>query len=154
RDWLERQLARPPRPLRLGLQRDDCVWVGGIARPLPRVASLERWYRGRARAEAEKLAAEGARRLGVRHGRPSVRDQRTRWGSCSTKGTLSFNWRLILAPRAVFAYVVAHELCHLVRHDHSPSFWDVVGTLRPGFEHERRWLSEHGHELLAYRVPS
>jgi predicted metal-dependent hydrolase len=153
RDWLERQLARPPRPFRLGLQRDDCVWASGVPQPVPAVASLDAWYRERARAEATALAGEGAECLGTSFARIAIRDQRTRWGSCSTRGTLSFNWRLILAPRRIFAYVVAHELCHLVRHDHSPAFWRLVGALRPSYEEERRWLNEHGHELLAYRVP-
>ena len=121
--WLERQLAKPPRPFRLGLQRDDCVWIGGEARPLPAVSRLERWYREEARREAGRLAELGAVRLGVAYAGIAIRDQRTRWGSCSTRGTLSFNWRLILAPGTVFAYVVSHELCHLVWQDHSPAFW-------------------------------
>jgi predicted metal-dependent hydrolase len=152
--WLERQLAKPPLPFRLGLQRDDCVWIGGEPRPLPGVPELGRWYREQARAETLRLARHGAGRLGVAYGAVTIRDQRTRWGSCSPRGTLSINWRLILAPCSILAYVVAHELCHLVRRDHSAAFWRLVAGLRPGYEEERRWLDEHGHELLAYRVPA
>jgi predicted metal-dependent hydrolase len=152
RGWLERQLAKPPLELRLGLQRDDCVWFYGEPVPLPD-APAERWYRERAREEAARLATACAGRLGVRYRTLTVRDQRTRWGSCSTRGTLSVNWRLILAPPPILAYVVAHEVCHLVRHDHSREFWRLVAELRPAYADERGWLNEYGHELLAYRPP-
>ena len=94
-------------------------------------------------------AAEAAR-LGVRYARIRIADQRTRWGSCSRTGTLSFNWRLVLAPHPVLEYAAVHELCHLVVSDHSPGFWQVVERARPGYREERRWLRDHGHELLAY----
>ena len=79
------------------------------------------------------------------------RDQRTRWGSCSSRGTLSFNWRLALAPLEVLDYVVVHELCHLREANHSPRFWRLVGERRPGWREQRAWLREHGAELLAFR---
>jgi predicted metal-dependent hydrolase len=153
RAWLERQLARPPQPFVLGLQRDDVVWLGGLPRSLPSTRPLERWYRDQARVLVGAAAAEEARRLGVTYGRLSIRDQRTRWGSCSTAGTLSFSWRLVLAPRDVLDYVVVHELCHRLRHDHSRAFWTLVASARPTFARERAWLARHGRELLAYRVP-
>jgi len=152
--WLERQLARPPLELRLGLQRDDVVWIGGLALPRPDVADLGTWYREQARHDLERAVERESVRLGVRPLGIAVRDQRTRWGSCSPRGLLSFNWRLILAPPAILAYVVVHELCHLRRHDHSPAFWRLVARARPTYLAEKRWLSDHGHELLAYRVPS
>jgi predicted metal-dependent hydrolase len=154
REWLERQLAKPAAEFRLGLQRDDVVWLGGMALPRPRVADLGRWYREQARADLERAAARESVRLRVGYRRLSVRDQRTRWGSCSTRGSLSFNWRLVLAPPAVLAYVVVHELCHLRRHDHSRAFWRLVEEARPTYREERVWLAEHGRELLAYRVPA
>jgi predicted metal-dependent hydrolase len=94
-----------------------------------------------------------SKRLNVSYRSLSIRDQRSRWGSCSNRGVLSFNWRLICAPQAVLNYVVVHELCHIVRHDHSPVFWQMVALARPTFRDERAWLAEHGHELLAYCVP-
>jgi predicted metal-dependent hydrolase len=83
----------------------------------------------------------------------AIRDQRTRWGSCSPRGALSFNWRLVLAPPEVLAYVVVHELCHRLRHDHSRAFWRLVEGAWPTYCEERAWLDEHGAELLAYRPP-
>jgi predicted metal-dependent hydrolase len=153
RAWLERQLSKPPKIFHLGLQRRDVAWVGGLALPLPRVPSLEAWYREQAREEVTRAVEREAPRLGVTYTRVTIRDQQTRWGSCSKVGALSFNWRLIVAPPAILNYVVVHELCHRIRHDHSPEFWELVAEARPTFAEERAWLSEHGPELLAYRVP-
>ncbi len=153
RAWLQLQLARAARPPALGLQRDDVVWIGGLALAVPRVASVEAWYREQARVELERVVGHESRRLHVSYESLSIRDQRSRWGSCSARAALSFNWRLILAPQAVLAYVVVHELCHVLRHDHSRVFWQLVALARPSFREDRRWLAENGHELLAYRVP-
>jgi predicted metal-dependent hydrolase len=152
-EWLARQLARPVAPFRLGLQRDDVVWVRGVSQPLPRVARLGEWYREQARREARSAADALTARLGLAYRALAIRDQRTRWGSCSSAGRLSVNWRLVLAPGEILDYVVAHEVCHLIRHDHSAAFWREVAAARPTFQAERRWLAEHGRELLAYRVP-
>jgi predicted metal-dependent hydrolase len=154
RAWLERQLAKPPKIFQLGLQRNDVAWIGGLALPLPQVPSLAAWYREQARAEIVRNVEREAARLGVTYTRLSIRDQQTRWGSCSRGGALSFNWRLVVAPSAILAYVVVHELCHRIRHDHSPEFWALVAGVRPTYAEERAWLAEHGPELLAYRVPA
>ncbi len=153
RAWLARELAKPAKELALGLQRDDVVWIGGFALALPNVPSVDAWYREQARVEVERVLRRESKRLNVSYRSLSIRDQRSRWGSCSNRGVLSFNWRLICAPQAVLNYVVVHELCHIVRHDHSPVFWQMVALARPTFRDERAWLAEHGHELLAYRVP-
>jgi predicted metal-dependent hydrolase len=153
RAWLERELAKPPKMFHLGLQRDDVVWIGGLALPAPPLPSLEHWYREQARAELTRVVAREAQRLGVTFSRVTVRDQSTRWGSCSKAGALSFNWRLVVAPSAILTYVVVHELCHRIRHDHSTEFWAAVAAARPTYKEERDWLAEHGPELLAYRVP-
>lgn len=84
----------------------------------------------------------------VTFGGITVRDQKTRWGSCSGKGTLSFNWRLMLAPPAVLDYVVVHELCHLTHMDHSKAFWALVESVCPDYRVHRKWLKEHGQELI------
>jgi predicted metal-dependent hydrolase len=108
-----------------------------------------------ARAAARELVTmvldEEAPALGVRYGRIQIRDQRTRWGSCSARGTLSFNWRLALAPFEVLDYVVVHELCHLREPNHSARFWRLVGSRRPGWRRQRDWLTAYGPELLAFR---
>jgi predicted metal-dependent hydrolase len=108
-----------------------------------------------ARAAARELVTmvleEEAPALGVGYGRVQIRDQRTRWGSCSARGTLSFNWRLALAPFEVLDYVVVHELCHLREPNHSARFWRLVASRRPGWRRQRDWLTAHGPELLAFR---
>lgn len=77
----------------------------------------------------------------------TVRDQKTRWGSCSSRGTLSFNYRLIFAPPRVLDYVVVHELCHLTHMNHSPYFWGMVEQIMPDYRVYKTWLKEHGDEL-------
>jgi predicted metal-dependent hydrolase len=80
-----------------------------------------------------------------------IGSQRTLWGSCSPRGNLSFNWRLVLAPFDVLDYVVVHELCHLHVPDHSARFWRLVERQRPAWREQRDWLREHGPEVLAFR---
>ena len=133
RDWLARQLAVAPAPT--------------LAFP----PLTEQEGRRRTRAAVEALAPAEAARLGVSYRRVVVRDQRTRWGSCSSRGTLSFNWRLALAPADVLDYVVVHELCHLREPNHSRRFWRAVERARPDYARHERWLRDHGWELLAYR---
>jgi len=91
--------------------------------------------------------------IGVRCRRIAIRDTRSRFGSASSAGSLSFSWRLVLAPRRILDYVVVHELCHLVHLDHSRRFWSLVERVRPDFREQRDWLGDHGWELLAYRPP-
>jgi predicted metal-dependent hydrolase len=97
------------------------------------------------------LVEDEARELGVEPKRLQIRDQKTRWGSCSTTGTLSFNWRLVLAPFEVLDYIVVHELCHMREPNHSRRFWKLVEKRRPDWRVHRDWLFEHGPELLAFR---
>ena len=92
----------------------------------------------RASRELVTMVAEAeAQTLGVRYERIAIRGQRTRWGSCSSRGTLSFNWRLALAPLSVLDYVVVHELCHLREPNHSRRFWTLVSERRPGWRADR-----------------
>jgi predicted metal-dependent hydrolase len=152
REWIARRLAKLE-PV-LGLDRPGVVWVGGEPRPAPVGVDAGRWYRGEARRRIGAVAAWEGGRLDLRPRSLAIRDQRTRWGSCSSTGALSFNWRLVLAPSPVLRYVVVHELCHLREQNHSPAFWRLVRNALPGFEESRTWLRRYGHELLAYRPPS
>src|SRR3954466_1952091 len=85
--------------------------------------ALERWYRREARAEVEDRLDEAVARAGTRYTNLTIRAQRTRWASCSSNGSMSFNWRLLLAPAEILDYVVEHEVAHLQVLDHSPRFW-------------------------------
>ncbi len=113
---------------------------------------VERWYRAEALRVLEERSRALAARLEVAIAAVSVRDPRTRWGSCSHSGRLSYSWRLVLAPEAVLDQVVAHEVCHLVRPDHSPAFWALLDGIDPGGDAARRWLREHGR--LLHRGPA
>ncbi len=103
-----------------------------------------------AREIVSALAEEEAERIGVTFERIRIGGQRTLWGSCSPRGTLSFNWRLVLAPLEVLDYVVVHEVCHLRVPNHSRRFWALVERQRPRWCDQRDWLRVHGPELLAF----
>ena len=109
--------------------------------------AVERWYRRQARAEAQARLAEACAALGASHGPVSIRDQRSRWGSCASSGAISMNWRLMLAPSEVFGYVAWHEACHLVVADHSPRFWALLESHLPGYREPRQWLRSYGTAL-------
>jgi predicted metal-dependent hydrolase len=106
-----------------------------------------------ARADLETAARLCAGRLGVAIKRISVRDQSSRWGSCSNTGVLSFSWRLILAPPFVLDYLAAHEVAHLLELNHSPRFWRLVRRLYPDLKRGKSWLDRHGTELHRYGLP-
>jgi predicted metal-dependent hydrolase len=134
RSWMEEQWRR--QVPRLGLHR---------------LAVSESEARVAARELVTGVAEEEAEGIGVAYQRIRIGGQRTLWGSCSARGTLSFNWRLVLAPLEVLDYVVVHELCHLRFPDHSTRFWALVERHRPHWRHQREWLRQYGPELLAFR---
>lgn len=111
-------------------------------------ASIESWCKTEARRLFEVHTSAYAKAMGVQYHRIAVKDQKTRWGSCSSKGNLNFNWRLILAPENILKYVVAHECAHLRHMDHSKAFWDLVLVFDPEARTHRKWLRENGHLLL------
>jgi predicted metal-dependent hydrolase len=138
--------------------RDKRAWIEEQRRrQVPRLgleglAVSESAARVGARELVSALAEEEAERLGVAYRRIRIGGQRTLWGSCSPAGTLSFNWRLVLAPLEVLDYVVVHELCHLRVPNHSRAFWALVEGRRPHWRERRTWLREHGPELLALKA--
>lgn len=110
--------------------------------------ALEAWYRGEAERVLGGLVAELCSRHQLSCRKIVIRDQRRRWGSCSSTGTLSFNWRLMLASPEIAHYLVAHELSHRVHPDHSRRFWEKVAELYPGYREQERWLKKNGVSLV------
>ena len=90
-----------------------------------------------------------ASQIGVTYGRITIRNQRTRWGSCSSKGNLNFNCLLMLMPAEIQDYVVVHELCHRLEMNHSKAFWGRVEEILPDYKARRKWLKDHGAEIMA-----
>jgi predicted metal-dependent hydrolase len=126
------------------LRKAGELWVpaNGVA------PALERWYRTQAKHEIAPRLDKATRALGRPHTSLAIRNQRTRWGSCSSTGAMSFNWRLVLAPEPVLDYVVWHEACHLVVMDHSRRFWTLLERHRPGYRAPQRWLRANGAALV------
>jgi hypothetical protein len=105
-----------------------------------------------ARRDLQKASQRHADALGVKVKRLSVRDQSSRWGSCTSSGSLSFSWRLILAPPFVLDYLAAHEVAHLVEMNHSPRFWKVVARICNHVERAKKWLDVEGNDLHRYGI--
>jgi predicted metal-dependent hydrolase len=108
------------------------------------------FLRREAQRELDAASRRYAEEIGVTIKRISVRDQSSRWGSCSNTGVLSFSWRLILAPPYVLDYLAAHEVAHLVELNHSPKFWRLLKRLNPDCERAKAWLDTHGTDLHRY----
>jgi len=111
--------------------------------------ALEQWYR----TEAYKLITERADKLssqmGINYKRLVIRGQKTRWGSCSHRKNLSFNWKLIMAPQPAVDYVIIHELIHLKEMNHSKRFWILVAQYCPGWREHKKWLKQHEADLTS-----
>ncbi|MDT8900678.1 M48 family metallopeptidase [Anaeroselena agilis] len=152
--------------LYLGLARQLTVLWGGVGRAevtvederifarLPAVsaaeqatalaAALRHWYVEQARAVLTERTAQWAEVLGVRPLRIFIREQKSRWGSCSSRGNVNYNWRVVMAPPAVVDYLVIHELCHMREANHSAAFWRLVEAADPDYREHRKWLRSHG----------
>jgi predicted metal-dependent hydrolase len=172
RGWIAARLAALPQPVRFaegavvpvfGVPHRICRETG----PAAAVAIVDGEIRVRgapehaarrvrdflvrlARQELGRRARLYAAQIGRPVARVTVRDTRSRWGSCSASGALSFSWRLVLAPDSVADYVVAHEVAHLVEMNHGPRFWRLVHTLVPDSATPRAWLKRHRAELFSY----
>lgn len=114
----------------------------------PRTAYLEKKYRQAAKRYIYERVEYYIDMIGGHYSSIRIGDQKTRWGSCSNNGTLSFSWRLMLAPPRVLDYVVIHEICHLTYMDHSKNFWDLVSVYDPDYKEHRKWLKENGDSLI------
>ncbi|HUC50162.1 MAG TPA: SprT family zinc-dependent metalloprotease [Xanthobacteraceae bacterium] len=139
------------------------VWteIGDSGEPLLCVAGLEPhvdrrigdFLRREAKRDLEAASRRYAEALGLTFKRVTVRDQSSRWGSCSTAGMLSFSWRLILAPSQVLDYLAAHEVAHLIEMNHSPKFWRLVQRICPHHQNAKTWLDAFGADLHRYGLP-
>ncbi len=105
------------------------------------------WYREQARGILTDAVDRYSTIMNVHPGRISIREQKTRWGSCSSKKNLNFNWKIVMAPLPVLEYLVVHEMCHLVHPDHSPRFWSEVRRFMPDYQSRRDWLKRYGTGL-------
>jgi len=114
----------------------------GFVRP-----SLEQWYLSHALDRLTEKTRRFAKVLGVKPKSIKVRDYKARWGSCSASGDVSYNWRIIMAPHHIVDYVVVHELCHMLEHNHSPRYWRHVENVIPGYLEDRQWLKVNGATL-------
>jgi len=108
---------------------------------------LVKWLKNECRSFLEWKTNEFCNVIPVKYNRIYIRDQKTRWGSCSVKKNLSFNWRIIMMPERVIDYIIIHELCHLKYMDHSHTFWNMVAKYSPDWKLQRKWLRSHHLEL-------
>ena len=143
--YLGTPLVLVPQPGRTRAHRDgDQLFVPmGDHRP-----AVERLYRRLARREIAARLDAAVAQVGASYSGLSIRAQSTRWASCSARGAMSFNWRLLLAPEPVLDYVVWHEVCHLDIRDHSPRFWGLLESRHPSWRAQREWLRLHGATLV------
>jgi predicted metal-dependent hydrolase len=137
-----------PEGARVGIRRLPRLHVAGEEEHAPR--RLLDWLKRQAHLDLNTRVDLHARRLNLTPKRLFVRDQTTRWGSCSTSGALSFSWRLVLAPPFVLDYLAAHEVAHLGHMNHGPRFWSLVERTMPRHEEARNWLRKHGASMHRY----
>ncbi len=135
--WMEESEAGPP-----------LLCVAGDEAHLAR--RTRDWLKREARSELRARCAYYGQTMGLTYKRVDLRDQTTRWGSCSSSGVLSFSWRLILAPVHVLDYVAAHEVAHLQEMNHGPRFWKLVEDALPTMNRSRQWLKKNGTNLHVY----
>ncbi|MEZ2720179.1 M48 family metallopeptidase [Paenalcaligenes hominis] len=109
--------------------------------------ALVRWYKRQASQKIKEKVKRYAPMIGVEPLRVTIKTFSSRWGSCTAKGEIEFNWRIMLAPNRMVDYVVVHELCHLIHHDHSPDFWQEMSKIIPDFQVCRQWLKENSERL-------
>ncbi len=109
--------------------------------------ALDKWYRMQAKNILEKRTVYYADKLKVEPKRIVIKDQKTRWGSCSSKGNINYNYRIIMAPINIIDYLVVHELCHLIELNHSDRFWALVAGILPDYKESLTWLKHYGNSL-------
>lgn len=113
-------------------------------------AALESWYKAQARMVLKDKLDKLAKRMHVSVQTFRLKEQKTRWGSCSSKGNINLNWRIIMAPDAAIDYIIIHELAHLTHLNHSKQFWQRVADFMPEYEYWKKWFKNHGQELTGF----
>ena len=111
-------------------------------------AILREWYVKQFEVIIKDRISRYSSIIGVRPSKVTIKEQKTRWGSCSTKGNINLNWKLVMAPLEVVDYVIVHELSHMRRMDHSYKFWEIVGNILPEYSDRRKWLRVNGSKLF------
>lgn len=144
------ELTRSDRAVARLSPNPGSLLVGG-RREADALAAINRWYRREARSRIEPVVAVEGERLGLGASKVRIGNQRTRWGSCSTSGTLSFNWRLVIGEPEALRYVVIHELVHLEHHNHSRRFWNALAGAMPDWEIWATWLRANERALLTWK---
>ncbi len=170
-DWIRGHLARQDTPVAVGIGAPlmylgaevavvagavrRAEWQGGalVVPDAPAMAAprLRAFLKLDARRRLEEAVARYGRLAGRAPGRITLRDTRSRWGSCTSEGNLNFSWRLAMAPPEALDYVAAHEVAHLVEMNHSPAYWRVVADICPGYQAPRHWLKQQGARLHRFR---
>lgn len=143
------QVVLTPGSGRATRREGDSLFLFGPATQAPVRAAA--YLRALARDRLAEASDHYAGLLGHKVSRITLRDTRSRWGSCSHEGALMYSWRLIMAPPSVLRYVAAHECAHMVEMNHAPAFWAVVGRIYPDWQGERAWLHANGPRLHSYR---
>lgn len=139
----------PPRAVKFN---NEEIHVGG---PVDMAGKrLENWLKKEAGRVLFERAEFHANTLGAQYERVSIGDMKSRWGSCSSSGTLRFSWRLVMAPFEVLDYVAAHEVAHLLEMNHSDKFWAHVARCVPAYKVRRKWLKSEGNKLFKVRFQS
>ncbi len=129
------------------LYQGKLVVVTNTKDPVILKAAIVRWYREKAQEIIERRIKYYEALFDKKRGRIIIKEQQKRWGSCSKTGDLMINWRIVMAQPSVIDYVIVHELCHLIHHNHSSEFWNEVARVLPNYENSKNWLMNNGIEL-------
>ena len=143
---LRREPAR--KRIQVELDEDELLISTTNAEPARIYKAIEKWYIGQAHMIFPVRVMHYLQFTGGEVKAIRIKDQKTRWGSCSSLHNLNFNWRLIMAPGEVLDYVVVHELCHLTHMNHSRDFWNMVEKVMPDYRVYRKWLKDNGNRLF------
>ena len=170
--WMRKHLAKQLQPIEVRF--GETILLDGIAHEITRgqgrsvvvddgviyvpgrddqlVPKLRAYFKTLARERLVSASEHYAGLLGKSIGRVTLRDTRSRWGSCTSDGHLMYSWRLVMAPRVVQDYVAAHEACHLIEMNHSDAYWALVAQISPNYKVERNWLKVNGALLHQYQL--